>query len=127
MSSKTPPISFTPKQLVLLVGLAWVVALGFSYTSRVIAHRDLKAQEAQWQAEVELERQRLQENQRLLEEVKTDRYVIKRARVDLGWTFPDEVAIRVVGDQAGQVGAPTATPTPQPGWQGWWRRLIGRQ
>jgi hypothetical protein len=77
--------------------------------------------------EVQLEQERLQENQAWLQHVQTDQYVIERARVDLGWTFPDEVAVRMPGPagQPDQAGAAPATPV-VPAWQQWWERFFGR-
>ena len=71
----------------------------FGYTSRLIASSEAQSEVAQWQQEVDLAKQRLAENQARLEYAKTDAYVIEKAHSDLGWAFPGEVAVWVVGDE----------------------------
>jgi cell division protein FtsB len=120
-------IILSPKQLALLGAIAALVLLGFGYTGRVVANRELQAEVARWEAEVRLEQERLQESQEWLKHVQTDAYVIERARVDLGWTFPDEVAVRMPDlPEEPDPAAPAPAVPVAPAWQQWWDRFFGR-
>ena len=123
--SKPTRLRLSPKQMILLVGILVVTLFLFGYTGRLIASSELQEEVARWEREVRLAEQRVQENQRLLELVKTDQYVIEQAHTELGLAFPDEVAVWVDGEEP--VVVPQATPfagEPAPYWEQWRDRFF---
>ena len=128
MSKKPIHLPFSLKQVALIAGIAAVVLFLFGYTSRLIASSELRAQVTLWEEEVRLAEQRLQESQERLAYVQSDRYVIDKAHTDLGWAFPNEVAVWVLGEETAPVDpAFTADGEPLPYWQQWQQRFLGRQ
>jgi hypothetical protein len=128
VSKKPIHLPFSLKQMALIAGIAAVVLFLFGYTSRLIASSELRAQVALWEEEVRLAEQRLQETQERLAYVQSDRYVIDKAHTDLGWAFPNEVAVWVLGEETAPVDpAFTADGEPLPYWQQWQQRFLGRQ
>ncbi|MFN2168963.1 MAG: hypothetical protein ACK2U9_22235 [Anaerolineae bacterium] len=103
-----------------------LVMFGFGYTGRLIASSEMQGEVASWEAEVRLEEQRLQESRERLEYVQSDEFVIEKAHTDLGWTFPDEVAVWMVGDDRPQAVATPPEVTAVPSWQLWRQRFFGR-
>lgn len=127
MVKKPIPMVVTPKQLVIAAGLIALVLFAYGYTNRVIENRMLQAQVTRWEEEVRAAEERLARSQAQLEHVQTDAYVIEEARSDLGYTFPDEVAVRTVPqDEAPETLAAESAPVTTPGWQQWWERFFGR-
>lgn len=127
MTKRPARLPLRPRQLVLIAGIAMLVLFLFGYTSRLIASSELQDEVALWQEEVRLEEKRLQANQERLAYSQTDQYVIERAHSDLGWTFPNEVAVWVLGEESGQSEpAQVAENALQPYWQQWQQRFSGR-
>ena len=125
--AKTPArLHLNPKQMAIVGGIVIVGLFLFGYTSRLIASSEAQSEVAQWQQEVDLAKQRLAENQARLEYAKTDAYVIEKAHSDLGWAFPGEVAVWVVGDDASPPEATPADSEQTPYWQQWRTRFFGR-
>ena len=119
-------LHLNPKQMAIVGGIVIVGMFLFGYTSRLIASGEAKSEVAQWEREVEYEKQRLAENQARLEYAKTDAYVIEKAHSDLGWAFPGETAVWVVGDDATPVEATPAEAEQVPYWQQWRARFFGK-
>jgi hypothetical protein len=119
-------LHLNPKQLALVGGIVIVGLFLFGYTSRLIASSEARAEVAQWEREVELARQRLAESQARLEYTQTDQFVIEKAHSELGWAFPGEVAVWVVGDDEGPVTATPAEAEQAPYWQQWRARFFGK-
>jgi cell division protein FtsB len=126
MVKKPASMIVTPKQVVIGVGIIALLLFVYGYTNRVIENRTLQAQVTQWEQEVRLQEARLADNQAFLEYVQTDAYVIEQARSQLGYTFPDEVAIRTV-EQAQPQASPVAPEAAEAaGWRQWWQRFFER-
>ncbi len=67
----------------------------------------------------------MQANQERLAYAHSDQYVIDKAHTDLGWTFPNEVAVWVLGDEGAEIDpAFTAAGEPLPYWQQWQQRFL---
>jgi cell division protein FtsB len=118
-------VPFSTKQLLLVAGIVLLIMFCFGYTGRLIASSELRAEVAYWEQEVAVERERLAETQAMAEYVKTDDFVRERARIDLGWTLPDEIAIWVVGEESPVVSAPPVVVEQVPSWQLWRQRFFG--
>jgi hypothetical protein len=128
VSRKPVHLPVSLKQVALIAGIVAVVVFLFGYTSRLIASSELRAEVALWEEEVRLAQERLQANQDRLAHAQTDQYVIDKAHTDLGWTFPNEVAVWVLGEEIAEVDpAFTANGEPLPYWQQWQQRFLGRQ
>ncbi len=128
MTKKPVHLTVSLKQVALIAGIAALALFLFGYTSRLIASSELRAEVALWEEEVRLAEQRLQENQDRLAYVQSDRYAIDKAHTDLGWAFPNEVAVWVLGEETAQVDpAFTAGGEPAPYWQQWQQRFLGGQ
>jgi hypothetical protein len=128
VSKKPAHLPVSLKQVALFAGIAAVVLFLFGYTSRLIASGELRAEVALWEQEVQLAEQRLQESQERLAYVQSDQYVIDKAHTELGWAFPNEVAVWVLGEEAAQVDpAFTAEGEPLPYWRQWQQRFLGGQ
>jgi hypothetical protein len=128
VSKKSVHLPVSLKQVALIAGIAALALFLFGYTSRLIASSELRAEVVLWEEEVRLAEQRLQENQERLAYVQSDRYVIDKAHTDLGWAFPNEVAVWVLGEETAQVdSAFTAGGEPLPYWQQWQQRFLGGQ
>jgi hypothetical protein len=128
VSKKPVHLPVSLKQVALIAGIAALALFLFGYTSRLIASSELRAEVALWEEEVRLAEQRVQENQERLAYVQSDRYVIDKAHTDLGWAFPNEVAVWVLGEETAQVDpAFTASGEPLPYWQQWQQRFLGSQ
>jgi hypothetical protein len=112
--------------MALAGGIIVVGLFLFGYTSRLIASGEAQSEVGQWERAVEYEKQRLAENQARLEYAKTDAYVIEKAHSDLGWAFPGEVAVWVVGDDQAPVAATPAEVEQMPYWQQWRARFFGK-
>jgi cell division protein FtsB len=125
MAKAPAHLHLNPKQMALVGGIVIVGLFLFGYTSRLIASSEAQSEVAQWQQEVDLAQQRLAENQARLEYAKTDAYVIEKAHSDLGWAFPDEIAVWVVGDEKPPVEATAAGVEQAPYWQQWRNRFFG--
>jgi hypothetical protein len=128
MSKKPVHLPVSLRQVALIAGIAALALFLFGYTSRLIASSELRAEVALWEEEVRLAEQRLQENQDRLAYVQSDRYVIDKAHTDLGWAFPNEVAVWVLGEEVAQVDPVfAASGEPLPYWQQWQQRFLGSQ
>jgi hypothetical protein len=128
VSKKPVHLPVSLKQVALIAGIAALALFLFGYTSRLIASSELRAEVVLWEEEVRLAEQRLQENQERLAYVQSDRYVIDKAHTDLGWTFPNEVAVWVLGEEVAQVDpAFTVEGEPLRYWQQWQQRFLGGQ
>ena len=128
VSKKPAHLPISLRQVALIAGIAAVALFLFGYTSRLIASSELRAEEALWQQEVALAEQRLQESQDRLAYVQSNQYVIDQAHSQLGWAFPSEVAVWVLGEEAFSAGvAPEGGGEPVPNWQQWQQRLFGVQ
>ncbi len=128
MSRKPAHVPLSLKQVALIAGIAAVVLFLFGYTNRLIASSELRAEVALWEEEVRLAEERVQANQERLAYVQTDQYVIDKAHTDLGWTFPNEVAVWVLGEERAEVDpAFSVTGAPLPYWQQWQQRFLGSQ
>ena len=127
MAGNISSLPLNRRRIAVIVGMAILVLFGFGYTGRLIANAELQAQVGLWEEEYRLEQERLERNRQRLAYVQTDAYVIERARQDLGWTFPGEVAIRVVGPAQESLGAskPVAEEQLLPSWRLWWERFFG--
>ena len=126
MTNAPARLHLNPKQMAIAGGIVIVGLFLFGYTSRLIASSEAQSEVAQWQQEVDLAQQRLAENQARLEYAKTDAFVIEKAHSDLGWAFPGEVAVWVVGDDASPAEATPADSEQTPYWQQWRTRFFGR-
>ena len=126
MAKAPARLHLNPKQMAIVGGIVIVGLFLFGYTSRLIASSEAQSEVAQWQQEVDFEQRRLAENQAQLEYAKTDAYVIEKAHSDLGWAFPGEVAVWVVGDDASPPEATPADSEQTPYWQQWQTRFFGR-
>ena len=122
---KSSRVPFTTTQLWLVAGIVLLVMFCFGYTGRLIASSELRAEVAYWEQEVAVERDRLAETQAMAEYVKTDDFVRERARIDLGWTLPGDVAVWVVGEERPVVTTPSAVIAEVPSWQLWQQRFFG--
>jgi hypothetical protein len=128
MTKKPAHLPVSLKQVALIAGIAALALFLFGYTSRLIASGELRDEVALWEQEVELAKQHVQANQERLAYVQSDQYVIDKAHTDLGWTFPNEVAVWVLGEEVAQVDpAFTAEGEPLPYWQQWQQRFLGGQ
>jgi hypothetical protein len=128
VSKKPVHLPVSLRQVALIAGIAALALFLFGYTSRLIASSELRAEVALWEEEVRLAEQRVQENQERLAYAQSDRYVIDKAHTDLGWAFPNEVAVWVLGEETAQVDpAFTASGEPLPNWQQWQQRFLGGQ
>jgi len=128
MTKKPAHLPVSLKQVALIAGIAALALFLFGYTSRLIASGELRDEVALWEQEGELEKQRVQANQERLAYVQSDQYVIDKAHSDLGWAFPNEVAVWVLGEEVAQVDpAFTASGEPLPYWQQWQQRFLGGQ
>ncbi|MFZ2362717.1 MAG: hypothetical protein WA040_25480 [Anaerolineae bacterium] len=126
MSKKPAHLSVSLKQVALIAGIAALALFLFGYTSRLIASGELRDEVALWEQEVELEAQRVQASQERLAYVQSDRYVIDKAHTDLGWAFPNEVAVWVLGEEAAQPDtAFSVEGEPLANWQQWQQRFLG--
>ena len=127
MSNPMRRLSFNKRQLWLILGIAALAAFLLTYTNRLIRSSELRAEVKLWQQEVQLDQQRLQENQDKLAYSQTDQYVIEKAHSDLGWAFPHEVAVWVLGEErtAGGSAAQDAGQASLPFWQQWQQRFFG--
>ena len=126
MSKKPAHLSISLKQVALIAGIAALALFLFGYTSRLIASGELRDEVALWEQEVELEAQRVQASQERLAYVQSDRYVIDKAHTDLGWAFPNEVAVWVLGEEAAQPDtAFSVEGEPLANWQQWQQRFLG--
>ncbi len=128
MTKKPAHLPVSLKQVALIAGIAALALFLFGYTSRLIASSELRTEVALWEQEVELERQRVQANQERLAYVQSDQYVIDKAHTDLGWAFPNEVAVWVLGEETAPVDpALAANGEPIPYWQQWQQRFMGAE
>jgi len=126
VAKKPAHLSISLKQVALIAGIAALALFLFGYTSRLIASGELRDEVALWEKEVELEGQRVQANQERLAYVQSDRYVIDKAHTDLGWAFPNEVAVWVLGEEAAQPDtAFSVEGEPLANWQQWQQRFLG--
>jgi hypothetical protein len=128
VSKKPVHLPVSLRQVALIAGIAALALFLFGYTSRLIASSELRAEVALWEEEVRLAEQRVQENQERLAYAQSDRYVIDKAHTDLGWAFPNEVAVWVLGEETAQVDPGfTANGEPLPHWRQWQQRFLGGQ
>ncbi len=128
MSKKPARLPVNLKQVALIAGIAAVALFLLGYTSRLIRSSELRAEVALWEEEVRLAEQRLDDSQKRLAYVQSDQYVIDQAHTQLGWAFPNEVAVWVLGEETAQVDpAFTASGEPLPYWQQWQQRFLGGQ
>jgi hypothetical protein len=128
VSKKPARLSVNLKQVALIAGIAAVALFLLGYTSRLIKSSELRAEVALWEEEVRLAEQRLGDSQNRLAYVQSDQYVIDQAHTQLGWAFPNEVAVWVLGEETAQVDpAFTASGEPPPYWQQWQQRFLGGQ
>ena len=128
MSKKPARLPVNLKQVALIAGIAAVALFLLGYTSRLIRSSELRAEVALWEEEVRLAEQRLDDSQKRLAYVQSDQYVIDQAHTQLGWAFPNEVAVWVLGEETVQVDpAFTASGEPLPYWQQWQQRFLGGQ
>jgi hypothetical protein len=128
VSKKPARLSVNLKQVALIAGIAAVALFLLGYTSRLIKSSELRAEVALWEEEVRLAEQRLGDSQNRLAYVQSDQYVIDQAHTQLGWAFPNEVAVWVLGEETVQVDpAFTASGEPLPYWQQWQQRFLGGQ
>ena len=125
MAKAPAHLHLNPKQMALVGGIVIVGLFLFGYTSRLIASSEARSEVAQWQQEVDLAKQTLAENQARLEYAKTDAFVIEKAHSDLGWAFPGEVAVWVLGEEKPPVEATAADVEQTPYWQQWQNRFFG--
>jgi hypothetical protein len=116
------------KQVALIAGIAAVALFLFGYTSRLIKSSELRAEVALWEEEVRLAGQRLEDSRERLAYVQSDQYVIDQAHTQLGWTFPNEVAVWVLGEESVSADATLDTDgEPVPNWDLWRQRFLGSQ
>jgi hypothetical protein len=128
VSKKPAHLPISLKQVALIAGIAAVALFLFGYTSRLIASSELRAEVALWENEVALAGQRVQQNQDRLAYVQSDQYVIDQAHRELGWAFPNEVAVWVLGEEViAQDLVLGADGAPLPYWQQWQQRFLGGQ
>lgn len=125
MIGKLPHLPLTTKQVGLVAVILLLIMFGFAYAGRLIASSELQAEVSLWEEEVRLEQQRQERLQKQLAEVQTDAWVIEAARTQLGWAFPGDVAVWMIGAEPSQESAtPPAEPTPS--WRQWWEQFFGR-
>jgi hypothetical protein len=128
MTRKPARLSVNLKQVALIAGIAAVALFLFGYTSRLIRSSELRAEVALWEEEVRLAGQRLEDSRQRLAYVQSDQYVIDQAHTELGWTFPNEVAVWVLGEESVAADAPLgAGSEPAPNWELWRQRFLGSQ
>ncbi len=128
MPKKPARLHLNPLQVAVAVVIVFVTLFMFGYTNRVIKARELQAEVDMWQNEVKLAQQQVERNRDYREYVKTDQYVIERAHRDLGWGFPNEVAVWVIGRNDDPLVANAPAPVePAPYWQQWQQRFFGPQ
>ncbi len=128
MSKKPAHLPISLKQVALIAGIAAVALFLFGYTSRLIASSELRAEVALWEEEVALAGQRVQQSQDRLAYVQSDQYVIDQAHSQLGWAFPNEVAVWVLGQEEIEDDLTlSADGAPLPHWQQWQQRFLGGQ
>ena len=128
MAKKPARIHLNPLQVGVAVVIVFVTLFMFGYSSRVIKARELRDEVQMWQDEVQLAQQQVDHNRDYREYVKTDQYVIERAHRDLGWGFPNEVAVWVIGRNDDPLVAEAPAPVqPAPYWQQWQQRFFGPQ
>jgi len=128
VTKKPAHLTVSLKQVALIAGIAALALFLFGYTSRLIASGELRDEVVLWEEEVRLAEQRVQENQERLAYVQSDRYVVDKAHTDLGWAFPNEVAVWVLGEEAALVDpAFTKAGEPLPYWQQWQQRFLGEK
>ena len=128
MAKKPSRIHLNPLQVGVAVVIVFVTLFMFGYSSRVIKARELRDEVQMWQDEVQLAQQQVDHNRDYREYVKTDQYVIERAHRDLGWGFPNEVAVWVIGRNDDPLVAEAPAPVqPAPYWQQWQQRFFGPQ
>ena len=126
MAKKPSRIHLNPLQVGVAVVIVFVTLFMFGYSSRVIKARELRDEVQMWQDEVQLAQQQVDHNRDYREYVKTDQYVIERAHRDLGWGFPNEVAVWVIGRNDDPLVAEAPAPVqPAPYWQQWQQRFFG--
>ena len=126
MAKKPSRIHLNPLQVGVAVVIVFVTLFMFGYSSRVIKARELRDEVQMWQDEVQLAQQQVDHNRDYREYVKTDQYVIERAHRDLGWGFPNEVAVWVIGRDDDPLVAEAPAPVqPAPYWQQWQQRFFG--
>ena len=128
MSRKPARLSVNLKQVALIAGIAAVALFLFGYTSRLIRSSELRAEVALWEDEVRLAEQRLGQSRDRLAYVQSDQYVIDQAHTQLGWAFPNEVAVWVLGEEEASSDA-ALNPDGEaiPYWQQWQQRFLGGQ
>ncbi|MEZ4769008.1 MAG: hypothetical protein R2844_11370 [Caldilineales bacterium] len=123
---KPSRIHLSPLQIAIAVVIVFVTLFMFGYSSRVIKARELQDEVQRWENEVQLAQQQVERNRDYREYVKTDQYVIERAHRDLGWGFPNEVAVWVIGrDDDPQVAEAPEPVEPAPYWQQWQQQFFG--
>ncbi len=128
MSRKPVRLPVNLKQVALIAGIAAVALFLFGYTSRLIKSSELRAEVALWEEEVRLAGQRLEDSRERLAYVQSDQYVIDQAHTQLGWTFPNEVAVWVLGEESVSADATLDTDgEPVPNWDLWRQRFLGSQ
>ncbi|MCA9869598.1 MAG: hypothetical protein H6649_11015 [Caldilineae bacterium] len=126
MPKKPSRLHLNPLQVGVAVVIVFVTLFMFGYSSRVIKARELQDEVQMWENEVQLAQQQVDHNQDYREYVKTDQYVIERAHRDLGWGFPNEVAVWVIGRDDDPLVAEAPAPVqPAPYWQQWQQRFFG--
>ncbi len=128
MSKKPARLPVNLKQVALIVGIAALALFLFGYTSRLIRSSELRAEVALWEEEVRLAEQRLEQSRERLAYVQSNQYVIDQAHTELGWTFPDEVAVWVLGEESLPADAALGADSgPLPNWELWRQRFLGSQ
>ena len=128
MPKKLSRLHLNPLQVAIAVVIVFVMLFMFGYTNRVIKARELQAEVQMWENEVQLVQKQVERNRDYREYVKSDAYVIEKAHRDLGWGFPNEVVVWVIGrDDDPLVASAPAPVEPVPYWQQWQQRFLGPQ
>ncbi|MBI3976944.1 MAG: septum formation initiator family protein [Chloroflexi bacterium] len=105
-------------QVVLLLAIPLLVLLAFSAGRKVIEMVALRQEATELRQEIDLLKARNTELRQQVEYLRSDRYVERVAREELGLVKPGDTPVVVLVPTAAATPSPTPTPTARPAiWQ----------
>lgn len=113
------------KQMALVAGIVVVLVFLFGYTNRLIRSSELRRQVTLWEQEVKLEQQRVEANRARLAYTRSNKYVIDKAHTELGMAFPNEIPVKVVGEEPDlPLSNNDKAAATTPNWELWQQRFL---